>query len=127
MKGDSEVQFRLRSLLIVTLLVLAALVGCEVVRDRITPSTDTDEPDMASSPVKIVWTTNYPLGGKDAYLAWAASVLPTLSAPKELKRLAAYDNLNDDERPHRLVEFEFDSFADAANYLQSDRLSTLNF
>jgi len=80
------------------------------------PSTDTEMADMESNPVKLVWLVNYPVGGKDAYIAWIASVAPTLLAPEELKRLASYDNARG-ENPHRLVEFEFDNYVDAATYL----------
>ena len=140
-------QFKLGSMFLVALIALAPLVGCEIGQDMIMemmPSTDTGMDDMTdttppmdtgmeeimdmmssmdgemvdteSDPVKLVWLINYPFGGKDAYLAWVASVVPTLQAPEELKRVASYDNLYG-ENPHRLVEFEFDSFADAATYL----------
>ena len=79
-------------------------------------STDTDMEDMEAVPVKLVWLVNYPVGGKDAYIAWIASVAPTLLAPEEVNRVASYDNARG-ENPHRLVEFEFDSYVDAATYL----------
>ena len=77
---------------------------------------DTSEPGMESVPVKLVQLINYPLGGKDAYITWVASIAHILQAPEELKRVASYDNL-DGSNPHRLVEFEFDSYADATHYL----------
>ena len=136
-------QFKLGSMFLVALIALVALVGCEVGRDvmmDMMPSTDTgmtDAIDMVAStdtdvadmmdmitemadteavPVKLVWLVNYPVGGKADYLAWIASVAPALLAPEELNRVASYDNARG-ESPHRLVEFEFDSYVDAATYL----------
>ena len=140
-------QFKLGSMLLVALIALVALVGCEIGQDMIMemmPSTDTgmtDAMDMISStdtgvddmmdmmssmdtemtdmeavPVKLVWLVNYPVGRKADYLAWIAAVAPTLLAPEEVNRVASYDNARG-ENPHRLVEFEFDSYVDAATYL----------
>ena len=126
-------QLKLGSIFIVALIATVALVGCEVTRDMVVdtvssmdteiidatdlmPSTDTDMEDMEAVPVKLVWLVNYPVGGKDAYIAWIASVAPTLLAPEEVNRVASYDNARG-ENPHRLVEFEFDSYVDAATYL----------
>ena len=139
--------FKLGSMVIVALIALVALTGCDVAGDLLMdmmPSTDTgmtDAMDMMSStdtgvedmmdmmssmdtemadmeavPVKLVWLVNYPVGGKADYLAWIADVAPTLLAPEELNRVASYDNARG-ESPHRLVEFEFDSYVDAATYL----------
>ena len=144
--------FKLGSMLLVALIALVALVGCDTARDMVMDtmsatdtemddmmgtmlSTDTEmddmmdmmppmdtemmadaAPDMEAIPVKLVWLINYPVGGKADYIAWIATVAPTLQAPEELKRVASYDNVRG-ENPHRLVEFEFDSFADAATYL----------
>ena len=140
-------QFKLGSMLLVALIALAPLVGCEIGTDMIMemmPSTDTgmtdamdmmsstdtgvtdmmdmmssmdtDMEDMEAVPVKLVWLVNYPVGRKADYLAWIASVAPTLLAPEEVNRVASYDNARG-ENPHRLVEFEFDSYVDAATYL----------
>ena len=140
-------QFRLGSMLLVALIALAPLVGCEIGTDMIMEmmpstdtgmtdamdmmsstdtgvtdmmdmmsSTDTDMEDMEAVPVKLVWLVNYPVGRKADYLAWIASVAPTLLAPEEVNRVASYDNARG-ENPHRLVEFEFDSYVDAATYL----------
>ena len=130
-------QFKLGSMLLVALIALVALVGCDVGRDMVMdvmPSTDTgmtdgmdmmssmdgEMEDMASDPVKLVWLVDYPVGGKDAYIAWIASVAPTLLAPEELKRLASYDNVRG-ENPHRLVEFEFDKLCGCGNISESSR------
>ncbi len=134
-------QFKLGSLFLVVLIVLVALVGCDIGRDMMMEmmpstdtgmtdamdmmsSTDTDMDDMEAVPVKLVWLVNYPVGGKDAYLAWIASVAPTLLAPEEVNRVASYDNARG-ENPHRLVEFEFDSYVDAATYLSRPDVSAV--
>lgn len=140
-------KFKLGGMFLVALIALVALAGCDVGRDmmmEMMPATDTgmtDAMDMVSSadtdvadmmdmmstmdtemadmeavPVKLVWLVNYPTGGKADYLAWIAAVAPTLLAPEELNRVASYDNARG-ESPHRLVEFEFDSYVDAATYL----------
>ena len=124
-------QFKFGSILTVALIAIVVLVGCEVTRDIVMntmpstdtemtdvmmPSTDTEMADMGAVPVKLVWLVDYPVGGKADYIAWIATVAPTLQAPEELKRIASYDNFYG-ENPHRLVEFEFDSYVDAAAYL----------
>ena len=128
-------KFRFGSMFLIALIGLVALVGCELGRDVMMdmmpvtdadtedvmmPSTDADmdtgAPDMEAASVKLVWLINYPTGGKDAYIAWVASVAPTLQAPEEVRRISSYDNARG-ANPHRLVEFEFDSFADASTYL----------
>ncbi len=134
--------FKLGSMLLVALIVLVALIGCDgATRDLVlatVPSTDAEidtmppmdtdmddvTPDEAAAPVKLVWLINYPLGGKDAYIAWVASVAPTLQAPEELKRVASYDSFYG-ENPHRLVEFEFGSFADAMTYLNRPDIAAI--
>lgn len=72
---------------------------------------------MEMMPVKLVWFIDYPEGGKDAYIAWVASIAPTLQAPEEVVRIRSYDNEDPEMSPNRLVEFEFKSFLDAATYL----------
>ena len=129
--------FKLGSMLLVALIALVALIGCEDARDLVMatmPSTDTGmddamdtmppmdtgmndvASDMEAVSVKLVWLINYPLAGKEGYITWVASVAPTLQAPEEVKRVASYDNVRG-ENPHRLVEFEFASFSDAATYV----------
>lgn len=113
-----QIKLKLGTLLI--LAVLVALVGCDSAQQVITgvtmppadPAVEAAAPEMEATPVKLVWLINYPLGGKDAYLEWVASISATLSAPEELQRVASYDNYYG-VNPHRLVEFEFASFADA--------------
>ena len=65
--------------------------------------------------MKSILLINYPLGGRDAYLEWAASVGETLVAAPQLKSLATYENYYG-EPPHRLVVGEFASQAEADAY-----------
>ena len=130
-------RFKLGSTLLIALIALVALIGCENAQDLFmdtmlsmddemndtmdTPSMDTGmadagTADMEAVSVKLVWLINYPLGGKADYIAWVTSVAPTLQAPEEVERIASYDNISG-ENPHRLVEFEFGSFMDAMTYL----------
>ena len=63
--------------------------------------------------IKYVYEIDYPVGQKRAYLEWVlSSIVDTLQAPGELKRLASYDNVFS-ATPHRVVEFTFDSLEDA--------------
>lgn len=139
--------FKLGSMFLVGLIGLVALVGCDIANELVMDtmsstdtgmtdamdmvsstdngvedmmdmmsSMDTDMTDMEAVPVKLVWLVNYPVSRKADYIAWIASVAPTLLAPEEVNRVASYDNARG-ENPHRLVEFEFDSYVDAATYL----------
>ena len=65
--------------------------------------------------IKGIYLIDYPLGGKQAYLEWVASVSSTLIAPPQLKAIASYDNYYG-ESPHRLVELEFASQEDIDTY-----------
>ena len=130
-------RFKLGSTLLITLIALVALIGCENAQDLFmdtmlsmdddmedtmgtspmdTGMEDTGTADMEAVSVKLVWLINYPLGGKADYIAWVTSVAPTLQAPEEVERIASYDNISG-ANPHRLVEFEFGSFMDAMTYL----------
>ena len=108
----------LRGTLFVVLIALIALCGCEqatnILADALSPEdpvieatpveeiTMEDAPsepimesvDAEPPPVKMVWLVDYPLGGKEEYVAWIASVAPTLLAPEELNRAASYDNVD---------------------------------
>lgn len=140
--------FALRGTIFVVMIALIALSGCEqatnILADALSPEapviettpieeiTMVDTPsepimesaDVESVPVKMVWLVDYPLGGKDEYVAWIASVASTLLAPEELNRVASYDNV-DGSNPHRLVEYEFDSFADLAHYLNRPEIAAV--
>jgi|SRR6266511_1808485 hypothetical protein len=74
--------------------------------------------------IKYVYTIDYPLGQKRAYLEWVRSIADTLQAPDELKRLASYDNYFS-ASPHRVVEFEFDTLEDAAKYFARKEISRI--
>ena len=106
-------------LLIGTLLIF---ISCEKA-DRmmggapVTPLMDETVSNTPGIPVKLVYLVNFPESGKDAYLQWVASNTPTLQAPKEVLRIRAYDNVQAEMSPHRMVEFDFGSFIDAATYL----------
>lgn len=76
---------------------------------------DYEKTDEGNYPIKGVLLINYPLGGKDAYLAWIDSISSTLVGPSQLKAIASYDNYYG-ESPHRLVNFEFSSQEDADAY-----------
>jgi len=66
-------------------------------------------------PIKGILLIDYPLGEKQAYLEWVASVSSALVAPSQLKATASYDNYYG-ESPHRLVELEFASQEDIDAY-----------
>ncbi len=140
--------FGLRGTLIVTLIAMIALCGCEeatnLLAGALSPENQVVDPipvevmtmedtptepimdpvEVAAIPVKMVWLINYPLGGKEDYVAYIASVAPVLLAPEELNRAASYDNV-DGSNPHRLVEYEFDSFADLAHYLNRPEIAAV--
>lgn len=71
-----------------------------------------------SGSIKYVYTIDYPMGGKAAYLDWVKSIVSTLQKPEELISLASYDNYFN-ESPHRVVEFEFANNLDAAKYFDN--------
>ena len=101
----------LKGTLFVVLMALIALCGCEEATNFLADALSPDAPvieatpdeeitmesppsepimevvDVESVPVKMVWLINYPLGGKEDYVAWIASVAPMLLAPEELNRL----------------------------------------
>ena len=139
--------FKLGSMLLVALIALVALVGCDTARDMVMdtmsatdtemddmmdmmPPMDTEmmadaAPDMEAIPVKLVWLINYPVGGKADYIAWIATVAPTLQAPEEVKQIASYDNYYG-VSPHRFIEFEFDSVEEANTYLEREEIRAVN-
>lgn len=122
---------KLANLSLIILIALVALVGCDRAQRVVTggmsadPMMDESMTDMEAIPVKIVLLVNYPEGGKDAYIAWVASVAPTLQAPEEIVRIRSYDNTDPTMKPERLVEFEFNSFLDAATYLNRPDIAAI--
>ena len=132
----------LRVTLLVTLLTLLTLITLHLIMvdtlasdapdmksmavdSTVAAGDKTSTPDMASVPVKLVWLIDYPVGGRDDYLAWGASVREVLLSPEELMRAASYENLGG-TNPHRLVEFEFANFADASTYLNRPEVAAVS-
>ncbi len=79
------------------------------------------EAQQSRPSIKYVFTLSYPVGGKDRYIAWVASVAEDLRAPAEVRRITAYDSYFSSS-PQRVVEFEFDSMADAGKYFARERV-----
>ena len=114
------------------LIALVALASCERVQNVKTggmpahPIMDETMTEMPpGAPVKLVWLIDYPEVGKEAYIAWVASIAAILQAPEEVVRITSYDNVEADMRPNRLVEFEFGSFLDAATYLNRPEIAAI--
>ena len=123
---------RFANLFLIILITLVAFAGCERVQDMamdtmppVDTTTDDTMTDVEATPVKLVWLIDYPEGGKDAYIAWVASVAPTLQAAEEVVRIRSYDNRDPEMSPNRLVEFEFKSFLDAATYLNRPEIAAV--
>lgn len=74
-----------------------------------------------SGSIKYVYTIDYPMGGKAAYIDWVKSVVSTLQKPDELVSIASYDNYFN-ESPRRVVEFEFEDNLDAAKYFDNPEI-----
>ena len=116
---------------VIILIALVALAGCEkaqrVIMDGVPSDTGMDNSltDMPSNPVRLVLFIDYPEGDKDAYIEGVASIAETLQAPEELVRVRSYDNQDPEMRPHRLVEFDFKSFLDAATYLNRPEIAEI--
>ena len=102
---------------------LMALTGCGTVQDVVKDTVQPEDSMIEEIPVKFVLLIDYPEGQKDAYIAWVASVAATLQAPEEINRIRSYDNLDQTMSPHRLVEFEFNSYFDAATYLNRPEIA----
>ena len=111
--------------LIVFLVALVALIGCQSVQDVVVDTVQPEESMIEEIPVKLVWLIDYPEGGKDAYIEWVASIAATLQAPDEITRIRSYDNQDQTLSPNRLVEFEFNSFLDAAAYLNRPEIAEI--
>ncbi len=124
---------KLRNIFFITVMMLAVLMGCDTAREMISDTTpeataidDTmSKMAMETTPVKFVLLIDYPEGGKDAYLAQVASIVGTLQAPEEVIRIRSYDNQDPEMSPHRLVEYDFKSFLDAATYLNRPEIAAL--
>jgi hypothetical protein len=69
------------------------------------------------SMIKYVYSIDYPLGLKRAYLEWVRSISDTLQKPEELVALASYENAFS-ASPHRVVEFSFATLEAGARYFE---------
>ena len=116
------------------LIAFVALAGCEQAQKTVIggmsgdKTTDESMSEGPAIPVIVVWFVDYPEGGKDAYIANVASNAETLQAPKEVVRIRSYDNVHldgVDVGPDRLVEFEFNSFLDAARYMNRPEIAAI--
>ena len=67
--------------------------------------------------IKYVYSIDYPLGQKRAYLEWVRSIADTLQEPDELKQVASYENVFS-ASPQRIVEFSFESLEAGARYFE---------
>lgn len=126
--------FRFGTLFLITAVIaLTAVVGCSRTQDMVadTPSaadTTLDETMTAmemETPVKIVWLINVPEGGAQAYNDWVATISETLLAPEELLGIKSYRNATPDARPHLYSELMFNSFLDAATYLNRPEIAVI--
>ena len=122
---------KLTNLSLIILIAFVALVGCEKAQKMVVDGVPADTPmdetmtDMEATPVKFILLIDYPEGGKDAYIAWVASVAATLQAPEEVVRIRSYDNEDPEMSPNRLVEWEFNSFLDMATYLNRPEIADI--
>ena len=122
---------KLGNIFFITIMLLAMLMGCDRAQEMISDTTpeataiDDTMPEMAMEtiPVKFVLLIDYPEGGKDAYLAQVASIAEMLQSPEEVVRIRSYDNQDPEMSPHRLVEYDFKSFLDAATYLNRPEIA----
>ena len=110
------------NLFFIILIALVALAGCERAQRGIVDDTMMD---MEAIPARLIWLIDYPENGKEAYIKWIASVAGTLQAPEEIIRIRSYDNQDAEMSPHGLVEFDFNSFLDAATYLNRPEIAAI--
>lgn len=75
-------------------------------------------------PIKGIIFVDYPLGGKQAYLEWVASISSALVEPTQVKAVSSYDNYNG-ESPHRLVTLEFASEEDIDTYEELEEIKAI--
>ena len=111
------------NLFFVILIALVALAGCERTQTVIIDDTMMD---MEAIPVRLIWLIDYPEGGRDTYLEGVPSVAEVLQAPEELVRIRSYDNQDPEMSPHRLIEFDFKSFLDAATYMNRPEIAAIS-
>ena len=114
-------------LLVGILVIPLFFVGCERARDMVADTTiDTPtDTEMETAPVKIVTLMSLPEGGTQAYGQWAATIRETLTSPEELVEVNLYSNVIPDQHPHLYSEFTFNSFLDAATYLNRPEIAQI--
>ena len=126
--------FRMPTLCLMTAIIaLTAVVGCErgqqMIADTMSPADTPPDATLTEmemgTPVKIVSLIELPAGGEQAYQDWVATVSETLLAPEELLGLKAYRNATPDARPHLYSELMFNSFLDAATYLNRPEIAAI--
>ena len=102
--------------------VLAGLSALSLLGPRLFTDRASGQDTMGGRPtVKYVVSVDYPVDGKDRYIAWVSSVAEDLKAPAEVRRITSYDDYFG-ESPQRVVEFEFDSVEDAGKYFGNDKV-----
>ncbi|MCE2401144.1 hypothetical protein J4G08_09685 [Candidatus Poribacteria bacterium] len=111
--------------LIISIVTLIAFTGCTRVQDVVMDSMLPEVSMVEAVPVKFVLLIDYPEGEKDVYIEWVKSLVPTLQAPEEVRRIRSYDNQDQTMSPNRLVEYEFDSFLDMAMYLNRPEIADI--
>lgn len=81
-----------------------------------------EENPEARYPIKYYFQINYPVGQKTEYLRWVGSISDYLQVSEHVERIASYDNYFG-ASPHRLIEFEFETMADAAEYFSDPAIA----
>jgi len=76
------------------------------------------------SPYKYVYSVDYPVGQKEAYLEWVRSIAGNLQAVEEVTRIISYDNYYGSS-PQRIIEFEFESMEAAARYFELPKVNSV--
>ena len=103
-------------------LLALGLLGLQWLAD--TSQVHGQEAMKGRSSVKYVVSVDYPLDGKDKYIAWVNRVAEDLKAPGEVRRITSYDDYYG-ASPHRVVEFEFDTIEDAGKYFANEKVSAV--
>jgi len=76
------------------------------------------------SPYLYIYSVDYPVGQKDAYLEWVRSIAGDLQANEEVSRILSYDNYFGSS-PQRVIEFEFESMGAAARYFELPKVNSV--
>lgn len=103
---------------IVLLTSLLIFTSCDRANQMVSDvHTEPPTDETPGTPITSIMLIDYPEGGKAAYLQWIASIAPTLQAPEEIIRIRAYDNVDPEASPHRMITFEYGSFLEATRYM----------